>query len=76
MTSLRDDRQPSSCDLFNLDPLPFVPTEDDLLRLDVSGLESIPLSELYLEEEDLMTAAPAAPILVHFVQPTRLLSNC
>ena len=61
--------------MFDLDPLPLIPAEDDLLRLDVSGLESIPLSELYLEEEDTMAAAPVAPILVHLVQLIRLLQD-
>jgi len=71
---LRDDRQPS-CDLFDLEPLP---AEDDLLRLDISGLESIPLSELYLGEGDKMTVAPTAPRPVRLARliqflPDRLL---
>lgn len=64
---LRDSQTSSSCDPFDLDSLPFIPTEDDLLRVDVSGLESIPSSELYLGEEDLMAAAPATPRPVYFI---------
>ena len=65
---LRDNRRLPSYDPF--DSLPSIPGED-LLRVDVSGLESIPFSELYLEEEDVMTTAPAAPRLVRLVQLIR-----
>ena len=68
---LRDERQLPSCDAFDLDFIPPTPADDDLLRVDIAGLESIPSSELYLGEEDLMTATP-----VYLVRLAHALFDC
>ncbi|KAF9644646.1 hypothetical protein BDM02DRAFT_3121550 [Thelephora ganbajun] len=69
---LRDDQQLSSCESLDLSSLPSIPTEDDLLRMDMAELESIPSSELYLGERGSKTALPTAPrLLSSKTQPSR-----
>jgi len=56
LTTVQDDsEQLSGCDSFDLDSLPPVSMEDDLLRMDMTELKSIPSSELYLGETKLVT---------------------
>ena len=63
---LRDDKQPPSHDPLDLDSMLSIPVEDDLLRVDLAELESIPLSDLYFGEEAPTAAWPK------LVRPDRL----
>lgn len=62
---VRDDRRFPSCDSLDLSSLPSIATEDDLLRVDMAELDSIPSSELYIGESELATAKSTALKLVH-----------
>lgn len=64
-TFAQDDRRLGSCDSFYLDSSLSMSMEDDLLRLDLAELESIPSSELYLREaEPVASAVASVPGLV------------
>jgi len=65
LAPVRDDRWPPSCDSLDLGFLPPIPTEDDLLCMDMTELGSISSSDLYMGEAELAAAKLAAPKLVY-----------
>ena len=63
----REDQQPDLCDSLDLSSLLPIPAEDDLLRVDMTVLESMSPSELYIGEAELLTAMTTVPRLVRIV---------
>lgn len=59
--SHQDAQELSSYDSLDLSSLPSTPTEDDLLRMDMTELESMPSSELYLGGPEPVTALATLP---------------
>ena len=66
--SHQDAQEISSYDSLDLSSLPSTPTEDDLLRMDMSELESMPSSELYLGGPEPVTALATLPRRVSAVK--------
>lgn len=73
--SLRDDQEPPSYDSLDLGSLPSIPTEDDLLRVDMTELESIPSSELYFGEREVAVAPRRRSIRAKPTSPLRSASS-